>query len=369
MKKLRITLILFIVFSSLTMKGSACSISLLGNDQKTLIARNMDWPEPTGMVLKNLSGIEKTAMLSPDGSTPYTWTSSYGSITFDLVVETRSYGELSAPGCGLNEAGFYAATLFVDPPKYPGPGSKPFLSCIEVARVLLDTCSNVSEALSKFNEFGITGLVIDDELSCDMHWFLADKEGNCAIVEFPPENSGTISVNYPGKKCMTNDYYGPSYANLARYQGFGGTLPIPSDEHKRTSDVRFVRDVYFSEEVMAKEDISKDDGFFVMGKVAQTEGTKGSDSPTDWTIVYDLKGLNLSWTAVNNELRRDIDLTRLDFSSSEKVTSMDIQSSGSGDVTSNFGEKTEGTSSGCNVGATSCTLALLLVPLVFMGKR
>ena len=369
LKKTSIILSLFLLGAPIT-DALACSVSLLEANQKVLAARNMDWPEPNGMVVKNLRGIEKTAMLTPDGTSPYTWTSSYGSVTFDLIVETPSYGELSAPGCGLNEAGLYAAALFVDPPKYPGAGTKPALSCMEVVRVLLDTCTTVSEALDKFNEFGITEFVVNKDLSADLHWFIVDKQGNCAIVEFPPENLGAISVNYPGRKCMTNEYYGPSYAYLAQFQGFGGTKPIPSDTDKRTSESRFVRDVYFSEEVMAKGDVTKDDGFFVMGKVAQTEGTKGSNSPTDWTIVYDLKNLDLYWTAIKNGNQRRIDLTRLDFSSSQKAASMDIQSAGTGDVTADFGEKaSEKSSSGCNLGIPSLSLILLVTPLVLLKRR
>jgi len=341
-KSATVSLLLSVFLFTVPLESSACSVAFLEGEHGAILARTVDWPTSDGIVVKNVRGIDKTAFLIPEGLTPYLWTSVYGSVTFNLIINIPNipgHKKLDSPGCGLNEAGLCVATLFVDPPAYPSPGDKPLLRSAEVVRVLLDTCSNVNEALEKFNDFGLTGLVVGEE-SSDLHWFITDKSGNCAIVEFPPENSGKASVYYPPRyKNMTNDYYLPSYEYLAKYKGFGGSKPMPSDTDKRTSDVRFVRNVYFSQNVMKKNNISEDDGFFVMGKVAQTEGTKGSNSPTEWTVVYDLKNFKVSWTSVKNNSRRTIDLSRLDFSKTTQVFSMDIQSAGSGDVTKDFGER------------------------------
>ncbi|SMG22101.1 Synerg-CTERM sorting domain-containing protein [Dethiosulfovibrio salsuginis] len=86
--------------------------------------------------------------------------------------------------------------------------------------------------------------------------------------------------------------------------------------------------------------------------------------------MYDLKNLDLYWTAIKNDNQRRIDLTRLDFSSSQKTVSMDIQSAGTGDVTADFGEKaSEKSSSGCNLGIPSLSLILLTTPLVLLKRR
>lgn len=356
-------LVLFFMFAE---QAPGCSVSFLEAGGQALAARNMDWPEPDGRVIKNVRGIEKTAMMPPEGAIPYTWTSAYGSITFDMLAQVPGIGIINAPGCGLNEKGFYAAALFVDPPEYPGPGGKPAVRCGEVVRVLLDTCASVPEALEKFNDFGVTELSISG-VNFRLHWFLADRNGNCAIVEFPPENHGVISVHTPPQYgTMTNSYYDPSYAGLALYEGFGGSLPIPPEDAVRTSMVRFVRNTWFSLEAMAGETVEKDDGFFVMDKVKQTEGTTGSQSRTDWTIVYDLKKPDLAWTAIKNNSRRTIDLRRLDFNFSPEVYSMDIQSPGAGDVTTAFGEKSGG---GCRAGFTSSWSLFLVVPAPLAALR
>ncbi len=333
-----------IIMFACTNQFYACSVSFLENGESALVARNMDWPSPEGVVVKNERGTEKTALFPPADAKPYIWQAIYGSITFDLIMEMPGVGILRGPGCGLNEEGFYAGALFCDPPVYPGPQGKPALRCAEVVRVLLDTCSTVKEAIDKFDDFGLTPMKVGDE-ELTFHWFLADKNGDCAIIEFPPEFNGKMAIHTPPLfKCTTNEYYEWSYYYLYQYEDFNketkeGLKPFPSDTHKRTSDIRFVRNCKFSQEVLKKETISVDDGFYVMGKVAQTEGTKGSTSPTDWTIVYDLNNLEINWTAANNTERRFIDMKKVNFDCSDDFVPVEIQSSGSGDVTGLFGLK------------------------------
>ena len=364
----RFTLGALLVFIGFTGQTESCSVSFLEAGGKAFVARNMDWPGPEGVVVKNYRSIEKTALLPPPGAVPYEWTSRWGSVTFDMYTDIPGLGKLNAPGCGLNEAGFYAAALFVSHPEYPGPGGKPALRCAEVVRVLLDTCSTVPEALARLEEFGVTELVVGG-VEFRLHWFLADREGNSAIVEFPPEKHGVMAVHFPPLyKTMTNDYYDTSYAALSQYVTFGGDKPIPGDDAKRTSDVRFVRNTFFSRQIIESGNVTQDDGFDLMGKVAQTEGNEGSQSHTVWTIVYDLKRLNLAWTAVRNSARRTIDLRLLDFERSPEMYSMDIQSSGEGDVTPAFGEKKVG-NAGCETSPHSPAIVLLLVPLLVLFFR
>jgi len=333
--------VIVFIFSVSTGTVLACSVSFLEDKNSSLVARNMDWPTPSGLVVKNNRGVEKTALFTPENVTPYTWKSVYGSITFDLHTEFPGIGSLSEPGGGINEKGLYIGALFCDPPIYPGIHEKPALSCVEVVRFALDTCETVTDVIEMFDKFSLTSLQIGDE-EFTAHWFVVDKNNECVIIEFPPESNGNMLIHKsPLYKCTTNEYYEWSYYYLYQYEAFnngeyGGDKPLPDDTHKRTSDIRFVRNCWFSQEVMKKDSISIDDGFYVMGKVAQTEGTKGSTSPTDWTTVYDLKNLTITWTAVNNPERRFIDMKKLNFDYSEDFISLDIQSSGSGDVTNLF---------------------------------
>jgi len=88
-------LVLFLMFAE---QAAACSVSFLEAGGQALAARSMDWPEPDGRVIKNVRGIEKTAMMPPEGAIPYTWTPAYGSITFDMLARVPGLGTFNTPG-------------------------------------------------------------------------------------------------------------------------------------------------------------------------------------------------------------------------------------------------------------------------------
>ena len=359
----------FAVFAALWGAGSAsaCSLAILDDSVNRIVARNMDWMVPYGVVVKNGRGVDRTAIFTPPGATPYTWTSLYGSVTFGLLMDLPGMPKFTMPGCGLNEAGLYAAALWVSEPpdiSYPGPGpeGKPAVVTAELVRVLLDTCGSVAEAVHRLDEIGVTEIEAAGEIFT-LHWLLADSTGACAVVEFP---DGKMTIhNPPLYEAMTNHFYEYSYEILSGYEGFGGDTPIPGDDAERSSENRFVRACHYMLEAEKKGSVTTDDGFAVMTRVRQEKGSKTSTSRTQWSVVYDLGKRSISWTAASNDLRRTIRMNALTFPSNTAV-SVDIQSSGAGDVTALFQDpQSEGI--GCDAGIGA--LALLFVVPLFLTMR
>lgn len=345
--------------------ASACSLAVLDDSRNRIVARNMDWMAPYGVVVKNGRGVEKTAIFTPPGATPYTWTSRYGSVTLGLLMDLPGMPKFTMPGCGLNEAGLYAAALWVDEPPnvlYPDPGERPAVVTAEVARVLLDTCGSVEEAIARLGEIGVTVIEAAGEI-CTLHWFLADSTGASAVVEYP---DGKMTVHNPPKyEAATNNFYEYSYEVLSGYEGFGGDKPIPGDAAEPTSENRFVRACHYMLEAEKKGSVSIDDGFAVMNKVKHEKDSKTSASSTQWSVVYDLEKRSISWIAASNDLRRTIRMDALTFPSNTTV-SLDIQGSGEGDVTALLQDsRSEGV--GCDAGIGA--LALLFVAPLFLAMR
>ena len=347
-------------------RASACSLAVLDDSRSRIVARNMDWMVPYGVVVKNGRGVEKTATFTPPGSIPYTWTSRYGSVTLGLLMDLPGMPKFTMPGCGLNEAGFYAAALWVDEPPavlYPDPGERPAVVTAEVARVLLDTCGSVEEAIARLDEIGVTLIEAAGEI-CTLHWFLADSTGANAVVEYP---DGKLTVRNPPKyEAMTNNFYEYSHEVLSGYEGFGGDKPIPDDAAERTSENRFVRACHYMLEAEKKGSVSVDDGFVVMDKVKQHEGSKTSTSRTQWSVVYDLGKRSISWIAASNDMRRTIRMDALTFPSNT-TASVDIQSSGEGDVTALLQDsRSEGVGCDAGIGALA---PFFVVPLFLAMRR
>ena len=283
----------------------------------------------------NPKEIKKTAIFVPEDLTPLTWQSEYGSITFDLLGTIPEMGTLNSPGGGLNEAGLYVGTLFADEMVCPSPTGKKAVTCIDIVRLLLDTCKTADEALDMLSNIDILPLTLND-IQVTFHYFIIDRTGKCFIVEFPSQSKGRMMIHTPLYKTTTNEFYEVNAFILHQYEPFGGDKPIPESNVKRTSEVRLTRATYYSLEAMKKGEISFDDGFFVMEAARQFEGIIASDSATDWTVCFDLKNLVIEWTSFFNPERRSIDMKQLSFNDTGKMVSVDIQSSGTGDYTKYF---------------------------------
>jgi len=329
----------FFLFSCLFLLScitvSACSVTAIEDEDRLIVARNMDWPESDGLVVMNPRGAEKTAIFVPEAFTPLTWTAKYGSVTFDLLVSVPEIGALNSSGGGMNDAGLYVGAFFADDMLCPSPSGKPAVTCLDIVRLLLDTCKTADETLVMLSKVDILPLKLND-IQVTFHYFIIDRDGNCYIIEFPEQSNGRMMIHTPLYKTTTNEFYEMNIFYLYQYEPFGGDKPIPDSNAKRTSDVRLVLATYYSLEAMKKGDISFDDGFFIMDLARQFEGTIASDSATDWTVCFDLKNLAVEWTSLYNPERRTIDMKRLRFENTGEIVSVDIQSSGKGDYTQYF---------------------------------
>jgi penicillin V acylase-like amidase (Ntn superfamily) len=327
------------------MGTEACSLAVMKSSSSLLVARTMDWETPDGYVVKNYPGTSKTAQLILFN--PYKWTSKYGSITLNLIQDIPLIGQKDAAGCGLNEKGLYAAELWVTAPPavdYPANYLKPWLTTAEVVQVLLDNCATVDEAITQFKKVSLEAfsiLALFDS-SLDLHYFVADSTGKTAILEYA---NAVLKIYYPPTyPVMTNNFRDVSYAELARYQGFGGTLPVPETVpfSQRTSLTRFVLCVDSLIRLQNMGQVNVDAAFMLLERAASYNSplTAGDSSgcTTVWSAVYDMWNRQITFTTSNNASRRVINLNGLTFPRRNTTAGkrIPIQSSYSGDITSLF---------------------------------
>jgi len=186
---------------------NACSVTALEDEDSLIVARNMDWPETAGLVVMNPKGVKKTAIFVPEELTPLTWQSEYGSITFDLLAPIPEMGTLNSPGGGMNEAGLYVGTLFADDMICPKPSGNPAITCLDIVRLLLDTCKTADEALIMLSNVDILPLTLND-IQVTFNYFIIDRDGKCFIIEFPPQSKGRMMIHTPLYKTTTNKQRG-----------------------------------------------------------------------------------------------------------------------------------------------------------------
>lgn len=145
MKRILLFSLLCICFEMTT----ACTTFLLTKNGQMVFGRNYDWISGSGMVCTNLRGLGKTSMKSEDGPA-ITWTSKYGSITFN------QYGK-EFPTGGMNEKGLVVELMWLDGTQYPKEDKRAALSVLQWIQYQLDCSETVEQVIASNEVVSISG--------------------------------------------------------------------------------------------------------------------------------------------------------------------------------------------------------------------
>lgn len=253
-----------------------------------LFGRNYDWETGAGMLIVNKRGMAKQSF----GPRPVKWISRYGSVTFN------QYGRDNATG-GMNERGLVVEVMWLAGTRYPAADARPELGSLEWVQYQLDTAATVAEAIDNATRVRIA------DGRAPLHYLVADPSGDAATIEFL---QGKLVVHRGASlpvSVLANDPYAESLS-MRRRQPSG----------------RFAR---------AAKGLSTattvDGAFRLLDQVAL-----GS---TQWSIVYDMKQRAIAYRTAANRQRRQVRLSRLDFTCATSMRMLNIDS-GRGDVTARF---------------------------------
>lgn len=303
-KSSAIILLFILIF---TRASYSCTAFLLKSADSWLVGNNYDWISKEGCLLINQRNISKTA-IGMDSLKAASWISKYGSITFN------QYGK-EFPQGGMNEKGFVVITLVLSETIYPQYRNGE--TCIDEAQWIqyqLDNFSSVKEAMENINHIGIIPHAMN------LHYFLADRSGGCAVVEFL--NGKTViseGANFR-YKTITNSTYQYSEEYFEKAYQYQPKMP-------RSSLNRFSRAAelvtQFDSTMPAEK--GKDYCFYTLGEVP----IKGW---TVWSIVYDTENMRIYWKPKGKSKIKYIDFSSFTFDADKPVLYFDINSKKDGDV-------------------------------------
>jgi penicillin V acylase-like amidase (Ntn superfamily) len=303
------TVLLIAALSCAPWSARACSTFCLNGDDGPVFGKNYDWDFPDGLVVVNKRNVEKTGLTADN---PASWTSRYGSVTFN------QYGR-EMPCGGINEVGLVIELMWLDETEYPPADSRPTLQNLQWIQYHLDRSSTVAEVIAGDENVRIAG---GGEVS--IHFLVADRSGACAAIEFLGGEMTARTGDSMPVAVLTNDTYDRSVAFLESHEGFGGSSPVPSS---RSSLDRFVRLAAAAAEYESDAGAGAVDyAFGVLSFVSQGEYTQ-------WSIVYDVADLRVNFRTRDHREIRTIDLRRLDFGCGSPVLIMDVNAGLAGDVT------------------------------------
>jgi len=313
-KQLFLGIILGVGLFVLTGYGEACTIFFLNGGDQQIVAKNHDFMAPDGFLIANKRNIEKTAFvyLGQTPEEPAKWTSKYGSVTQNQYGRELPYG-------GINESGLVVEMLMMPQTKYPMEINVPTISQLQWVQYQLDTRASVIEVLENLDSLRIR----PTPKAPGLHYFIADKTGDCAVVEFLDGKVLSYHDTSLHYKILTNSPYAQCLESVKT-----GHAPA---KDVWLSNERFIRTAIMLKEFDPKSGNPLEFAFEILSNIKW-------EAPNQWTLAYDLMNHRIYFRAKNNGSLRHINMNQFDFTCASPTQAINISGKGTGEASDDIVE-------------------------------
>jgi penicillin V acylase-like amidase (Ntn superfamily) len=297
-----------------------CSTFCLSNAGRPVVGQNYDWGVEDGFAIVNQRDVSKVAAVM---DVPATWKVRYGSVTLN------QYGR-EFPTGGMNEAGLVVATMWLDASEHPATDSRPAVTSLQWIQYQLDNAATVEEVIASDERIRISRAH-----AVPLHYFVADANGSCAVIEFI--DGKAVCHSGPGLPvcALTNSRYEESLAHLGRCAGFGGSAAVAPDS---SSLGRFAWAAIRLRLFEPREPgAAVANAFETLAEVAQ----RSEGLTTRWSIVYDIAARRINFRTHARAEIRTIELDKLDYTCGGPTQALNLAAPVSGDATDAFAEYTK----------------------------
>ena len=237
--KTTILLIALISCFLITTNSYSCSAFALESETNDLAyGQTWDWAwKMECYIMTNSKNITKTAFM-PWNDTPAKWTSKYNSLTFNGISKEH-------PFSGMNEKGLVIINMTLRGTKYSEIDSCPAIGELQWIQYQLDTSESLQEVINSEEKIRITKYSIRP-----LHFFVGDKKGETALIEFLNGKMVVYSGNSFPIHLATNSSYQDSINAVLKFLDFGNNdtfenvLKLPFDTDNNASLKRFIIGTY-----------------------------------------------------------------------------------------------------------------------------
>lgn len=312
--------VLFVCFSYISIPHSpSCSTFMLHHEDQLIAGHNVDHGHTlSGLIVINKRNVFKKgktwkefATNERETSPVPTWTSKYGSVTFNAT----GYG---LPDGGVNEVGLFIWEMTLQGSQFIEDDKLPKLFMEAWMQYQLDNHRTVDEVIQSASEIAIDGWA--------WHFFTADANGRSASIEFLDGKPIIHSGDAMPVTALCNSQYAKELELLEKYEGFGG------DKRLWLSDKKVPRFVHAAKML---EDYRRHgtDSIVDYGlRILETLERGG----TQWSVVCDIKNRHVYFRTASARGIRSFSLDAFDFSSNTPVKVLDINKGYTGDVSQRF---------------------------------
>ncbi|UCD64159.1 MAG: linear amide C-N hydrolase [Candidatus Zixiibacteriota bacterium] len=313
-----------LVLSAICLAGAGdsfpCSTFVLQSEGDLVFGRNWDFFSSKGLVVINKRDVAKTAFLAPPEN-PVSWVSKYGSITFNQIGKEFPFG-------GMNEAGLVVETMWLDETVYPAPDERPGIMEVQWIQYQLDNCATVEEVIATHDRLRIAR----DQSASKLHFLICDRSGKAATVEFLGGRLVSRTGNDLPVAALTNSTYRESLQFRKAYDSLEPAQQINNtslDSKERFATIaRRIRD-YRRDNIRPTVEYA----FDILGSV--TQGKFGRHC-TAWTVVYDIRNMQIYFKTYENRELRIVSFADFDFSCPAPSLVFDMGNGLTGEVSTKF---------------------------------
>ena len=290
------------------------------SEGRVLVGRNFDWDYGHGLIVINKRGVSKTAFgLHPSDTA--SWTSKFGSLTFNQAGRELPYG-------GMNEKGLMIEVLWLGWTAWPVTPA-PSINEVQWIQNQLDQRSSVQDLITHLSDVRILSAF------AKVHFFVCDASGECATVEGLGDHLEVHTGATLPYAALTNDTYAGS-ANYVSNTLKNSCAAVPAGS-TRSLD-RFARVSCAAASVVAGESLADE-----TARVEETLDSVAQGSYTKWQIVYNLTDKTISIRTREAPLSKIVRLSAFDFSCATPVKVLDLNAvvRQTTDVSSSFTDYTQ----------------------------
>lgn len=311
-KKIRLLFFLATAMMLITVDIYPCSTVLLKNKNSLLVCRNLDTPvNLPGYLCVNKRGEIRTPLELPiENCHKLPWTVKYGSVSFTAMGRGFSDGGMNEKGLVIEEMSLPSTDFLID-------SDHTYLTSPQWVQYQLDNFTTVEEVIDNLDLILPIGWV--------WHFFISDKNGNSASIEFM---NGELIVhkekNMP-YQCLSNSLYSESHEFYNSLSDQNTPIILDRQSDQDNSLDRFAIAVQKSKKFAnIKPQESVDYAFGLLSSIA---GTKGYAKRS---IVYDINNLAVYFRTDSNSAVRKLYFKELNFNSDNLY--LDITKSYQGNI-------------------------------------
>lgn len=283
----------------------ACSSFMLKTESEHIFGHNLDISgNMPGMVFINKRGMQKRghtweqiSSLNLDVESNISWISRYGSVTFN------AFGR-ELPDGGMNEEGLFIWEM-TGGSTFDKEAKRPRLFMSQWIQYQLDNFNSVNEVLVNLSNIGLDGW--------NWHFFIADKEGETAAIEFIDGVAIVHTKNTMPIPLMGNGRYSDDLSIIQEFDGFGGNISLDINDQNLPGMLKAAK---MMKEYSGNENIVEY-GYEILeilsGKVSK------------WSVIFDVKNMTVYFRTTQVPNIKSFSVKSFDFSSDTPVKMLNIQ--------------------------------------------